>query len=211
MSMVDGTIVKPGPAERCADTCCRSTPSALSLTSERAALIRQAFRLEWMTVAWMVVEGVVALGAGLAAGSLTLMAFGLDSAIELASAGVLMWRLNVELRAVRYIDRGSAEQRGSQEQWTRKRRYCHRYSSRSQSVRKYIENLLLETARFGNTWVTDLSRTNTRDPMAPKRRDNAGFACRALYPQAPQEKGKRAWAQRQCVNRRPIGPPIGIQ
>jgi hypothetical protein len=96
--MPDGTIVKPGPAESCADTCCRSTPSALSLTSERAALIRQAFRLEWMTIAWMVVEGVVALGAGLAAESLTLMAFGLDSAIELASAGVLIWRLNVELR-----------------------------------------------------------------------------------------------------------------
>ena len=73
--MPDGTIVKPGPAESCA------TRSALSLTSERAALIRQAFHLEWMTVAWMVVEGVVALGAGLAAGSLTLMAFGLDSAV----------------------------------------------------------------------------------------------------------------------------------
>ena len=96
--MADSTIVMPGLAESCVDTCCRSTPSALSLTSERAALIRQAFRLEWMTVAWMVVEGVVALGAGLAAGSLTLMAFGLDSAIELASAGALIWRLNVELR-----------------------------------------------------------------------------------------------------------------
>ena len=67
--MADGTIVKPGLTESCADTCCRSTPSALSLTSERAALIWQAFRLEWMTVAWMVVEGVVALAAGLAAGS----------------------------------------------------------------------------------------------------------------------------------------------
>jgi hypothetical protein len=71
--------------------CCRSTPSALSLTSERAALIRQAFRLESMTVAWMVVEGVVALAAGLEAGSLTFVAFGLDSAIELPSAGVLIW------------------------------------------------------------------------------------------------------------------------
>ena len=96
--MADCTFVKPGLKESCADTCCRSTPSAVSLTSERPALIRQAFRLEWMTVAWMVVEGVVALAAGLAAGSLTLMAFGLDSAIELASAGVLIWRLNVELR-----------------------------------------------------------------------------------------------------------------
>jgi len=61
-------------------------------------LIRQAFRLEWLTIAWMVVEGVVAIAAGVAAGSLTLMAFGLDSVIELASAGVLIWRLNVELR-----------------------------------------------------------------------------------------------------------------
>jgi hypothetical protein len=50
--MEEGAIVKPGLAESCADTYCRSTPSALTLTSERAALIRQAFHLEWMTVAW---------------------------------------------------------------------------------------------------------------------------------------------------------------
>jgi divalent metal cation (Fe/Co/Zn/Cd) transporter len=46
----------------------------------------------------MVVEAVVAVGAGIAAGSLVLLAFGLDSIIELASAGVLIWRLSVELR-----------------------------------------------------------------------------------------------------------------
>jgi hypothetical protein len=46
----------------------------------------------------MVVEGVVAIGVGMAASSLTLLAFGLDSVIELASAGVLIWRLRVELR-----------------------------------------------------------------------------------------------------------------
>jgi hypothetical protein len=51
-----------------------------------------------MTVSWMMAEGAVAIGAGIAAGSLTLMAFGLDSVIELASACVLIWRLNVELR-----------------------------------------------------------------------------------------------------------------
>src|SRR6202035_2179356 len=67
-------------------------------TSERAALIRQAFRLEWMTIAWMAFHGVMGLGAGLAGGSLTLMAFGLDSSIELASAGALIWRLDGELR-----------------------------------------------------------------------------------------------------------------
>ncbi len=69
-----------------------------TLTVERHGLIRQAFRLEWATIGWMTVEAVVAIGAGLAAGSLSLMAFGLDSAIELISALVLIWRLSVELR-----------------------------------------------------------------------------------------------------------------
>jgi divalent metal cation (Fe/Co/Zn/Cd) transporter len=64
----------------------------------RTALTRQAFRLEWLTVAWMMAEGAVAIGAGIAAGSLTLTAFGLDSLFELASAFVLNWRLDVELR-----------------------------------------------------------------------------------------------------------------
>jgi divalent metal cation (Fe/Co/Zn/Cd) transporter len=68
------------------------------LTPERATLTRQAFCLEWLTIAWMMIEGAVAIGAGVAAGSLTLTAFGLDSVIELASAYVLIWRLNVELR-----------------------------------------------------------------------------------------------------------------
>jgi divalent metal cation (Fe/Co/Zn/Cd) transporter len=65
---------------------------------ERSALISQAFQLEYVTLAWMVIEAVVAIGSGLAAGSLLLMAFGIDSLIELASALVLIWRLDVELR-----------------------------------------------------------------------------------------------------------------
>jgi divalent metal cation (Fe/Co/Zn/Cd) transporter len=66
--------------------------------AERAPLIREAFRLEWFTVAWMVIEAAVAIGAGVAARSITLLAFGVDSLIELASAGVLIWRLTIELR-----------------------------------------------------------------------------------------------------------------
>ena len=74
--------------------------SALGLPSRserRLTLIREAFWLEWLTIGWMTVEAVVAIMAGIAAGSLVLFAFGLDSVIELASAGVLMWRLSVEL------------------------------------------------------------------------------------------------------------------
>ena len=50
---------------------------------DRPALIQLAFRLEWLTVAWMVIEALVAIGSGLIAGSLMLTAFGLDSVVEL--------------------------------------------------------------------------------------------------------------------------------
>ena len=64
----------------------------------RAALVRNAFRIEYLTIAWMVIEAAVAIASALKAGSLTLLAFGVDSLIELASASALVWRLNVELR-----------------------------------------------------------------------------------------------------------------
>jgi divalent metal cation (Fe/Co/Zn/Cd) transporter len=69
-----------------------------SATDNRAALLEQAFRLEYITLAWMMLEAGVAIGSGIAAGSLTLTAFGIDSLIELTSACVLIWRLRVELR-----------------------------------------------------------------------------------------------------------------
>ena len=46
----------------------------------------------------MLIEAAVAIGSGAAARSLSLIAFGADSLIELASAGVLLWRLDVEMR-----------------------------------------------------------------------------------------------------------------
>jgi divalent metal cation (Fe/Co/Zn/Cd) transporter len=62
--------------------------------------IHVALRLEALTIAWMIIEAAVSIGAGLAAGSVLLLAFGADSLIELLSAGVLYWRLRVEARAV---------------------------------------------------------------------------------------------------------------
>jgi divalent metal cation (Fe/Co/Zn/Cd) transporter len=64
----------------------------------RLSSIKTALRLEWLTLAWMIVEAVVAISAGLAAHSLVLEAFGADSVVELLSAGVLVWRLRVELQ-----------------------------------------------------------------------------------------------------------------
>ncbi len=64
----------------------------------RTNLIRRAFVLECFTITWMVIEAAVAVGSGIAAHSITLVAFGADSVIELLSAFVLVWRLAVELR-----------------------------------------------------------------------------------------------------------------
>jgi divalent metal cation (Fe/Co/Zn/Cd) transporter len=65
---------------------------------QRQKLVREAFRLEWFSVGWMAVEAAVAVAAGIAVNSVTLIAFGLDSVIELASAGILIHRLSLELR-----------------------------------------------------------------------------------------------------------------
>jgi divalent metal cation (Fe/Co/Zn/Cd) transporter len=76
-----------------------TAPRAVALSpTERHLLVREAFRLEWLTIGWMIVEAVVGIASGIAAGSLVLVAFGLDSVIELVSAGVLIWRLTVELQ-----------------------------------------------------------------------------------------------------------------
>ena len=68
----------------------------MSALDIRAA--RSGVRIEIISVVWMVVEGAVAIGAGIAAGSLLLTAFGIDSVIELVSAAVLLWRLAAEVR-----------------------------------------------------------------------------------------------------------------
>ncbi len=84
----------------------------MSGTESRTDLVRQAFWLEWLTIAWMMIEAAVALWSGYIAHSITLLAFGLDSVIELISAGILVWRLTVELRHGQAFS-DEAEQRAS--------------------------------------------------------------------------------------------------
>jgi divalent metal cation (Fe/Co/Zn/Cd) transporter len=59
----------------------------------RDAAVRQGRRLEYFTVGWNLIEAAVALGAGLFAGSIALIGFGIDSLIETSSGAVLLWRL----------------------------------------------------------------------------------------------------------------------
>jgi len=65
---------------------------AVNLT--RPDLVRRGQRLEYFTIAYNSLEGLVSIVAGLIAGSVSLVGFGLDSAIEVASGAALLWRLH---------------------------------------------------------------------------------------------------------------------
>ena len=71
------------------------SPSEVTV-EPRLRLLQDALRLEYLTVGWNIVEGIVAVAAALAAGSVALLGFGLDSFVESASGGVLIWRLRAE-------------------------------------------------------------------------------------------------------------------
>jgi divalent metal cation (Fe/Co/Zn/Cd) transporter len=78
--------------------------------SDLARLRKRGFRLEYATMGWMVAEAAVAISAGLAAASIALVGFGLDSVIELISATIVIWQLRGEIagqnrqtRAIRLI------------------------------------------------------------------------------------------------------------
>src|SRR5688500_14565307 len=62
----------------------------------RPLAVRRARRLNAATISWNAIEGGVAVAAGVAAGSVSLVGFGFDSAIEVSAALVLAWRLRQE-------------------------------------------------------------------------------------------------------------------
>ncbi len=63
---------------------------------ERPAVARHGRRLEYFTIAWNALEGLVAIVAGAIAGSISLVGFGIDSFIEVTSGSVLLWRMSVD-------------------------------------------------------------------------------------------------------------------
>lgn len=64
--------------------------------AQRAEAVQRARLLNAATIGWNAVEGVVAVAAGVAAGSISLVGFGFDSAIEVSAALVVTWRLRQE-------------------------------------------------------------------------------------------------------------------
>jgi cation diffusion facilitator family transporter len=84
---------------------------AVLTPARREELHRRGLLLEWFTVAWNVIEGVVAIGAGVVTGSVSLVAFGADSFIEVISAVALLWRLRKAGPHASAEERGAAERR----------------------------------------------------------------------------------------------------
>lgn len=66
--------------------------------AQRAGEIQQALRLEYFSLVWNFIETFVGFVAGLASGSIALIAFALDSVVEASSAGALVWRFRAEQR-----------------------------------------------------------------------------------------------------------------
>jgi divalent metal cation (Fe/Co/Zn/Cd) transporter len=65
-------------------------------SSNRASLVKRGRRLEYFTIVYNSLEGLIALGAGLMAGSIALVGFGFDSLIEVTSGTALLWRLHMD-------------------------------------------------------------------------------------------------------------------
>ncbi|HWW14788.1 MAG TPA: cation transporter [Candidatus Dormibacteraeota bacterium] len=58
--------------------------------------LQRGIHLEYLTIAWNILEGIVAIASGVVAGSIALVGFGMDSLIETSSGGILLWRLRAE-------------------------------------------------------------------------------------------------------------------
>ena len=61
--------------------------------NERGNSIRRGKLLEYFTIGWNSLEAIIAVGAGVIAGSIALVGFGIDSVIEVSSGAILLWRL----------------------------------------------------------------------------------------------------------------------
>lgn len=71
-------------------------PASSPRPASRDQLLGHGLRLEYLTVGWNIVEGLVAIAAAAASGSVALLGFGIDSFVESLSGLILVWRLRAE-------------------------------------------------------------------------------------------------------------------
>jgi len=66
------------------------------MMTERQTLAQRGKRLEYFTIVWNSLEGLIAVSAGAFAGSISLVGFGVDSFIEVTSGSALLWRMSLD-------------------------------------------------------------------------------------------------------------------
>ena len=71
-------------------------PDMAETVMERHEIALRGKRLEYFTIGWNSLEGIVAIAAGLVAGSISLVGFGFDSFIEVTSGATLLWRMSAD-------------------------------------------------------------------------------------------------------------------
>jgi divalent metal cation (Fe/Co/Zn/Cd) transporter len=64
------------------------------MATSALASVNRGIRLEYLTIGWNSLEAIIAIGAGIIAGSISLLGFGLDSIIEVSSGVIILWRLS---------------------------------------------------------------------------------------------------------------------
>src|SRR6266478_2914586 len=67
-----------------------------SAVLERRTMVQRGRRLECFAIAWNTLEGLIAIAAGVIAGSISLVGFGIDSFIEVTSGAALLWRMSAD-------------------------------------------------------------------------------------------------------------------
>jgi divalent metal cation (Fe/Co/Zn/Cd) transporter len=77
-----------------------STPFRSS-EHDRRALVQRGLRLNYLTIAYNSLEAIASLVAGILAGSVALVGFGVDSVIEVTASGAAQWRLRAHMDPVR--------------------------------------------------------------------------------------------------------------
>ena len=70
----------------------RTVPARTESSQDWLSAARRARALSWLSLAWMSAEGAIAIAAGISAGSIALIGFGIDSAIEGFASVIIVWR-----------------------------------------------------------------------------------------------------------------------
>jgi divalent metal cation (Fe/Co/Zn/Cd) transporter len=96
---MDAHESSPEPTCHCGCSAHEAPSDAGPRLARRATHVKRGLLLEYFTVAWNIVEGLVSVWAALTAGSVALLGFGIDSFVETTSGVILIWRLRAEHHA----------------------------------------------------------------------------------------------------------------